>query len=119
MTAKTREKWERQASEAHAAIRHIEATERDQKHAALIGKCLRYRNSYGHDEKWWLYCKVLRAEGGNLIIHRFETTSRGEIKIEPEYKDYYGLTGGWETISDGTFADAWADLRNRIASFVC
>ncbi len=25
----------------------------------LIGKCFKYRNSYGQDEKWWLYYKVL------------------------------------------------------------
>ena len=115
MTEKAR--LQRVASEAQAELWAIEKTERDRRNASLIGKCLRYRNSYGHDEGWWLYCKVLRAEDGDLVVHRFETTSNGEIRIEPEKREYtVGRTDGWKPIPTEDFDQAWQKLMSSLSA---
>lgn len=112
----TKAELEKIARDAQAKLYEIEKTERDEKNASLMGKCVRYRNSYGSDERWWLYGKILRSEDGDLIIHQFETTSRGEISIKPEYRRYYSSleTGGWESISREKFDFEWNGLISRL-----
>ena len=54
----------------------------------LIGKCFKYRNSYGdaHDS-WWLYCRVVAVEkdatsyGAEVTTDQFQDTSIGRIEV--------------------------------------
>ncbi len=61
-----------------ARLRAIEVQERLKNGKELIGKCLRYRNSYGSGESWWLYSQVLGlADDGFFRVVQFEIDSNG------------------------------------------
>ena len=65
----------------------------------LIGKCFKFRNSYGGGGKWWLYTKVISCDnwsakviniqkaGGGTITCRTETHSANSYKE----RDYYTI----------------------------
>lgn len=113
--SKTKKQWERQRSEAADAIHEIEAKERAERNASLVGKCFRYHNSYGGGyEKWWLYARVIGVdEWGQPLLFKFQTTSSDEIQIEPAARG--PAIDMYEPISNPQFFAAWQALQLRIA----
>lgn len=106
-----RKRLESEIAKLREQLSEIDAADRREKNAPLVGKCFRYRNSYGGDvEKWWLYLKVLAVdEDGHLNCLTFETTSVGIVNIEPRTK-YYGLSGDYRSIEAAEFDHAWREL---------
>ena len=49
-----------------------------------LGKCYRYRNSYGTGTGWWLYRKIKKVVGTKLILVGFQKTSMGKIEIDTD-----------------------------------
>jgi len=95
-------------------IKREENNERNQK---LIGKCYRYRNSFGNEnEGWWLYIRVLEIEDGNLIVHRFQTDRNGRIEIEPRRVEWDSVGSTYEEVSKEDFWVAWDTLKLTILS---
>lgn len=115
-TSANKEELRRARDHAAAALREIEDRERDERNARLVGKCLRYRNSYGDGESWWMYCRVLRVEDGNVITHEFQTTCRDEIEIKPSRRHFFGMSDGWRLIEEAEFDDEWRALQARVAA---
>ncbi len=96
-------------------IGEIEKQRRNERNVALIGKCFQYRNSLGSStEDWWLYAKIIRAEDGNLIAHRFQTDCHGRMEVDPEHTIWDDLSAGYEEIPSEDFNAAWAGLKAAI-----
>lgn len=84
---------------------------------ALVGRCFRYRNSYGGDsESWWLYGIVRPvADAREVSMLQFEWTSAEEVKVQtvPVYAPE--LRTNWQEITRGEFDAAWLRLLERLA----
>lgn len=83
---KTREQLEADLRRTREAIHRLEAQELDPAAKALVGKCFKYRNSYGvGSEDWWMYVRVIDAKHYMdircLVAQR---TSRNSIEIRQE-----------------------------------
>jgi len=115
---KTEAEWRRQRNEAQNALYEFEKKARADKCAALLGNCYRFNNSYGSGEKsWLLYARVVGADDwGRPIIFKFETTSRGEIRIEP-FEACMSLDS-YKPIEIREYLDAWAELQHRVAALI-
>lgn len=82
---------------------------------ALIGKCQRYRNSYGSGSPdWWLYRKILSVDGNYCTAFNFQTDCNGKVEIERERHGHLG--SGWQVIPDTEYEARWADLLKLIES---
>lgn len=104
---------------AQTKLRKVEDRQRVESHQGTVGKCFRYRNSYGSEEDWWLYAKANRiTDDGHLEVHEFQTTPRGEIKIEFGRKHYFRMSEGYQEIDVDQFDDAWREVVGRINDFV-
>lgn len=111
---KTRQQWIEQLSEARNALNDIDDKERAERNAGLVGKCFRYRNSYGGDRpKWWIFGRVVSLQEGYLTMFDFETTSDGTISITPSNTRL--SIEGWEAIDSNTFDFHWNELFGRLA----
>lgn len=79
-----------------AQLSRIEAKRKTAENAKHVGKCFKYRNSYGPNEKWWLYMKVTKGgywmEG---VTFQITTTKAHEVKVEK----CLSLMGGYIPIS--------------------
>ena len=95
---------------AQHELNEIEAKERDEKNALVVGKCYKYRNSYGSGKKWWLYTKVLRVVDGGLVVHQFQTDSRGQMKATPEADIFHYLSPEYQEIQQMEFSERWSDF---------
>lgn len=96
-----------------APLRHelerIEEIERTAKNQALVGKCFRYRNSYGTGKKWWSYVLVTGCGDYWPIVFNFERTPVGHYQIREE--DPYSCLDACESISRGAFDAAWDQFK--------
>lgn len=52
----------------------------------FVGKCFKYRNSYGSGEEWWLYTRVLDYKDGQLRMFRFQRDCYGRFDFEPDHR---------------------------------
>ena len=56
--------------------------------AKLVGKCFKYRNTYGgsHERWWWLYAKVTGVTArGELEGIQFQDDGEGRLTVETKY----------------------------------
>jgi len=104
---------------ARIADRIWELNRRDNRlrNVEAIGKCYRYKNSYGGNGSWWLYIKVTGIDDeGNLLTLNFQTDAFGGIEIKPRCSAW-SITGGkHEEISSDDFDAAWAAVRLDVLS---
>ncbi len=74
----TKKQLLKQRAEIDAQLRSLEVQERLKTGTKLIGKCFRYRNSYGSLDSWCLYLQVLGlADDGFFRVVQFEIDSNG------------------------------------------
>lgn len=70
-----------------------------------VGKCFKYRNSYGtNNDSWWLYEKVISlTDDGDFYCEKFQTDCFGEISInymnEVNYDRSHFENRDWKKIS--------------------
>ena len=115
--SETKEQLVEQRNALHAKLWRIEAAERREIGRAAVGKCFKYHNSYGSSRpRWWLYSKVIRVSGDNLIAHEFQTDCEGEITINPARKYFRcHMTDGFVEISKAEYSRAWRAVQKRVA----
>lgn len=88
------------------AIRHAE-------NLPLLGKCFKYRNSYGSGSKgWWLYKKVISVNGNELKAFQFESMADGRLQCCSDFS--YGVEGYTE-IPRAEYDKAWEKFLQGIA----
>lgn len=58
----------------------------------LIGKCFKYRNSYGQGEDWWMYIKVVdyKPISQCVIVCTYQKTTSQEHQIQMK-KEQWGV----------------------------
>lgn len=82
----------------------------------LIGRCYKYRNSYGvggPHEKWWLYAIATNVDAlGLLVGASFQHTSNDTIEIDPKARIY--VEHGWTEIKPAEFWEAAAQIRTEV-----
>lgn len=91
---------------ANIESRYLDACARP-KLRKLVGKCFKYRNSYGSGESWWMYARVISFDerAMNFKAAEFQKTSRDCIQIECESVhifngcNRFGVESGWIPIS--------------------
>ena len=67
--------------------RQVYQSEIEPKMKRMIGKCFKYRNSYGSGSKdWWLYSKIIdyKPQDQVLVVCSYQRTSDGRIEITVE-----------------------------------
>lgn len=97
----------------------------------MVGKCYKYRNSYGGDSSdWWLYKKITRFVKGDgvdfLLTEQFQITSNGRSTWEtgsiicgPVMSRYghIGLGDGYSEISENDYQKARVKFMTEMATF--
>lgn len=91
----------------------------EQRRAAnFVGLCLRTRNNYSCPSKpsdyWWLYVKVLRADGGNLRCLRFEVDKDGAVRVEGDEFYMPRTLESYEVISPDEFNRQYARMLKHL-----
>lgn len=82
----------------------------NRQNAHLVGQAQKCRNSYGSDEKWWLYRRITSVDGQWCKAFKFEVTTRNTVDIA---LSDHGSVGGmmeWINITDAEFEAAWRDV---------
>lgn len=112
MKPKTENELRKIAANVMNKLREVEDKRRIKELRPLIGKCFRYRNSYGHGENWWLYIKVIGLKSTWLKVFFFEKTCYEEWKIK--YDDIRSSMEGYEQISTEEFNQAWHECLTEL-----
>lgn len=106
---KSKEELKKQFDEARYELDRIERAERRKQHKALVGKCYKYRNSYGSDRpKWWLYAKVVKVGDYWPEAITFQRTSLDIFEVSDNKT--FTASGSYEEISRQEFARAWREF---------
>ena len=104
-------------SDARDKLDAIEKKEKEKTIRPLVGKCFKYRNSYGSDENWWLYKKILSiSDRAWLNAFMFQKTSRGNWEIHFN-ETYISLLDGYISISEEEFNQAWKECLNELSTY--
>ena len=69
-------------NEARRELHDIEEKEATEKNLPLVGKCFKFRNSYGSGERWWLYSRVVGVAGSYFKYLVFQECSLGKATVE-------------------------------------
>lgn len=109
-------KTEKQLNEEAVSIRNqlnkIETARRTKENRKQIGRCYKYRNTYGGDcPGWWLY---MRITGGGywMVSLKFQHTSNNTYEVERD-KTTMSLDG-WTEITRKEFDAEWRKLLREI-----
>lgn len=82
-------------NEIHEALDEIRLAEMKPKMERMIGKCFYYLNSFGGDEKWKMYSKIIGIKDDSFQLIVFQSDSMGTIEmkresaISPNQLDYH------------------------------
>lgn len=107
------QKLRRQRDEAQAALNEIDTARRRKENAALVGKCLKFENSFGSDRPtWWLYTKI--TAGGDYwpTALSFEHRSDGSFEVR-EREAFSGVERHTE-IPPQEFDEALAEFTEKL-----
>ena len=97
---------------AREKLEKIEAKEEHERNKKDIGKCFKYRNTYGGDNGWWLYAMITGVKGRYKQYLTFETTSLDIIEIKTKESAYSHLEQ--RKITKAEFRKAWKRLLKRL-----
>jgi len=50
---------------------------------SLVGRCYKYDNGYNNTDRWWLYVKVLSADGSWLRVEKIQRDNYNMITYHP------------------------------------
>lgn len=119
MKKKTKAQLEKIMAAGYAARNELDErkdAEAEKRNAALIGKCHRYRNSYGGDsEHWWIYRRVIGVNGIWLKTFQFQTDIRGQVRIDTKEESHSDMTE-WKEITDAEFSYAFNEMMRKVSA---
>lgn len=79
----------------------------------LVGRCFKYRNTYGTGDKWWLYAIATDVDPlGSLRGVSFQHTSNDSLEIENKARIF--IEHGWEEIKAAEFWKAAGQFRKLV-----
>lgn len=113
-----KEKLQKQQAAISAKLSRIIDKEIAEENKKLLGKCFKYRNSYGcaiHG-KWWLYIKIVKISGRTVYAFEFQNTSNSTVEFRTNYPHYSNAFLGKDyiPISNAEFEKALRSLKSRI-----
>lgn len=114
---RTEEEIRREMAPLQRELQRVEDARKRAEYKKLLGKCFKYRNSYGSGSPdWWLYVRVIGGDGYWPKCFQFQLTSHGEIIIaEKEHSVSVGRDDrGYTEITRKEFDRAWAQMKRRI-----
>ena len=112
---RTKEQVQQDINPLRAELDAIETAERKIAHLALVGKCFRYRNSYGGGyPSWWLYAKVTDTGDWRPQCFTFELTSRNKVEIDLKSDHNVHPGNGWQEITAKQFNAEWRKVQKRL-----
>lgn len=88
MAKKTEAQLIKILNDARNQLREIEDKRIIKERRQYVGKCFKFRNSYGSGESWWLYCKALHLDGTSVIFFQFQKDSNGRWEIVDRQSHY-------------------------------
>ena len=97
------EELQKTVNDARAELEVFEAAERKKRFSKLLGRCFKYRNSYGSDSKWWLYAKVTGDDGYWPRTFSFQVTDRQEVGFKNNDQSSHIGGDSWTPISATEF----------------
>lgn len=109
---KIESEYYRQIQEIKEKIKLLEELPRAK---SLVGKCFKYLNSFGPNENWWLYIRIVRNDGCDVIIDKFQEDAYGKVEFfyaEVSYSHYFGSS--YIPISEEEYFKAEKKLLNKI-----
>lgn len=113
---RTKEEVQKDMEPLRAELEAIDAAERKTAHKALLGRCYRYRNSYGGGHpSWWLYAKVIGADGYRPQCFTFELTILNKVEVNFKNGHHVHPGNGWQEIPARVFAAEWRKVQSRIS----
>lgn len=112
MNAKEEKKKRDEFDRLRYELNELDKNRTHEKNEKLIGTCYKFHNSYGHDEKWWLYLQVIGANDYWPIAFQFEKTSMNEFKVETN-RIFTG-SEGYQKITKEEFREAWVKFRDEL-----
>jgi len=130
MNEKEFEKIRRKFHKAKYEMDRIKDEKLKEQNKTFIGKCFKFRNSYGGDNRWWLYIKVVGVEDTYLITESYEITSHKRVEIQQKSHGVYGLgrqMEDYEPITNKQFEIArkriikklkYGDFKMKLCSYV-
>ena len=112
------EELEAQRNSLNAEIVKLQRPAELHRAEKLVGRCFKYQNNYSCPETeadyWWMYLKVVAADGGNLKTLRFEADKDGRITIEPDGLYMVNTIERYEEISATEFTGALGLLASTV-----
>lgn len=101
--------------EARNELDERKAAKTAKANAGMVGKCHKYRNSFGSgSEDWWLYRKVLAVDGEWLKVFSFQTDCHGRVEIKPKDTDHAGSSQEWREIGESEFVVEYDRMLARV-----
>lgn len=107
------------------AIKERAFKEKLPEHKKLIGRCFKYRNSYGSGDKgWWLYGKVVGVSQGYcgpddvfVAMRKIQKCTYKKISFEDKCSMGGERLDGWIEISESEFNKQKKKLINEAMAF--
>lgn len=98
-------------------IEKLRVEETRQSNLRLVGKCFRYRNSYGFQcPGWWLYLRVYGlSECGTPLAFTFQHTATGRFETETAHVCFPSLEDRYESITPLECDEAWRKFQVDLA----
>lgn len=82
----------------------------------LVGRFYKYRNCYSCPETdadyWWLYVKVISADGHSLRIFQFQRDNDG--RSNTEHANRFSNMHGYIEIDEAEYQAAWTDFWTKL-----
>jgi len=94
-----------EAGRIRKQLDRIEASRRRKENRKYLGKCFKYRNTFGRpEESWWLYLKITKV-GVSMSGHKFQKMHDG--RFEALNENYVTGLHGWIEIPRAEFNRQW------------
>ena len=79
---------------------------------ALVGRCFKYRNTYGN-VGWWIYKRVVRNKEETVYADEFEDDG-SKIEFNYDRANYIGSFGSWAEIKPKEYFTAQKRLLKKL-----
>jgi len=105
---------------AREELSALERSERAESNARYVGRCFKFRNSYGDSDdsaRWWLYRRIVSADGDGAIAFQFQTDRDGKIEVELAERIFIDIrVDAWTEITLSEFGQEWNKVATRIGN---
>lgn len=107
-----------EAGALQARLWEAERLERIRASLARLGACYKFHNSYGRDEQWWLYVRIVDVDDhGWPVVFKFQTRHNGSIEIEPRaLGSAVNESDGYKRCEPAELEREWQAVQDRICN---